>query len=76
MTQLLVLTQFIILFIQLTATYHDRDNLNCSLAQHWLPVVAADVVESGPVVVESDVEGRDALLPVPTIRLRAVHTIH
>ena len=53
-----------------------RDNLNCSLAQHWLPVVAADVVESGPVVVESDVEGRDALLPVPTIRLRAVHTIH
>ena len=47
-----------------------------SLAHHGLPVVAADVVEPRPVVVEPDVEGRDTLLPVPSVRLGAVNTIH
>ena len=47
-----------------------------SLAHHGLPVVAADVVEPRPVIVEPDVEGRDALLPVPAVRLGAVNTIH
>ena len=39
-------------------------------------MVAADVVEPRPVLVEGDVEGGDALLSVPAVRLGAVHTVH